>query len=87
MAFPACFLLMTCTAAVPVPASIAHHAGCFRSFLQEAGIRTSQALQLQPEQPQQQQQQAANSKRAGQKLPDTELALQVTLEVRNSLPV
>ncbi|KAF6255109.1 hypothetical protein COO60DRAFT_249400 [Scenedesmus sp. NREL 46B-D3] len=55
-------------------------AGCFRSFLQEAGIQTSHALQNQPPQQQPQQQQAAHSKRPRQKLPDTELALQVTLE-------
>jgi hypothetical protein len=79
MGCPACLLLLTCTAAVPAPAT-AHPAGCFRSFLQEAGIRTSQALQVQPEQ--QQQQHTAYSKRPRQKLPDTELALQVTLEVR-----
>jgi hypothetical protein len=68
------------TRTVPV-LSPGHPAGCFRSFLQEAGINTAQALKVHPQQQQLHQQQAAHSKRPRQKLPDTQLALQVTLEV------
>lgn len=50
-------------------------AGCFRSFLQEAGIRASRDLQEQQQQKRKHEPQV--------KLPDTELLLQVTLEVRH----
>ncbi|WIA14617.1 hypothetical protein OEZ85_003124 [Tetradesmus obliquus] len=55
-------------------------AGCFRSFLQEAGIKPSQAANSHHQQQLLPEQQAAHSKRPRQKLPDSELALQVTLE-------